>query len=190
MDRLSIYKVELKEMHADSCRYTYELDDAFFADIEAPEIRKGRLRAVLEVRKGIEVYRLSFHIEGTVVVPCDRCLDDLELAVDTDDRLTVRLGAAFRDEDDQVVVPEEEGFINVAWYLYEFIELSLPMQHVHPDGECNPAMMEALRSHLSVEACEADGEEDAGDGEDTDGMPGSTDPRWDALKKILNNNNK
>ena len=192
---MDIYKVELKEMREDSCRYTYELDDAFFEAIEAPEIQKGHLHVTLDVRKGIDVYHLSFHTEGVVTVPCDRCLDDMDIDVMTDDRLDVKLGADYQDGETCVTVPEEDGYIDVAWLLYEFIELSLPMTHTHAPGECNPQMMGVLNEHLSRLADEAEAE-DAEDGEDgpmrTDGTDEETptDPRWDALKRILNNNNK
>ena len=94
------------------------------------------------------VFVLNFHTEGFVVVPCDRCLDDMEIPVDIDDELKVKMGATFSDENDIVVVPEEDGYINVAWFIYEFIALSLPMKHVHAPGKCNKAMMGALSKHL------------------------------------------
>lgn len=193
---MDIYKVELKDMRTDSCRYEYELKDAFFEAIEAPEIQKGHLHVQLDVKKGIGVYHLSFHTEGVVTVPCDRCLDDMDIDVDTDNWLDVKLGADYLDEETCITVPEEEGYIDVAWFLYEFIELSLPMKHVHAPGECNPQMMGALNEHLShmaddddFEATEAEEEPENGNlTEREDGQP--TDPRWDALKSILNNNNK
>ena len=61
-----------------------------------------------------------------IIVPCDRCLDDMELEIATDDSLKVKLGADFSDENDIVVVPEEDGYINVAWFIYEFIALTIP----------------------------------------------------------------
>ena len=135
-------------MTENSADYEFLLANQFFADIDAPEIQKGKLQVQLNVRKTMGVYVLTFHIEGFVIVPCDRCLDDLELPVMTDDTLKVKLGAAFSDEDDMVIVPEEDGYINVAWFMYEFIALSLPMKHVHAPGKCNKGMMGALNKHL------------------------------------------
>ena len=135
-------------MTENSADYEFSLANQFFADIDAPEIQKGKLQVQLNVRKTMGVYVLTFHIEGSVIVPCDRCLDDLELPVMTDDTLKVKLGAAFSDEEDMVIVPEEDGYINVAWFMYEFIALSLPMKHVHAPGKCNKGMMGALNKHL------------------------------------------
>ena len=85
LGKLDIYKVELKNMREDSAKYEYTLDNQFFADIDAPEIQKGKLKVDLSVKKSLGVYVLNFHTEGMVIVPCDRCLDDMELEVETDD---------------------------------------------------------------------------------------------------------
>ena len=176
-------------MREDTAHYTYRLDNEFFASIDAPEIQKGKLDVTLDVRKSIGVYTLNFHTEGTVVVPCDRCLDDMDIAIDTDDSLKVKLGQSYSEEEDIVVVPEEDGCINVAWFVYEFVALSLPIKHVHAPGQCNKDMMSVLNQHLSVEVPE-DGEENSGDEDSEEESGNAIDPRWDELKKILNNNNK
>ena len=189
LGKLDIYKVELKNMREDSAKYEYTLDNQFFADIDAPEIQKGKLKVDLSVKKSLGVYVLNFHTEGMVIVPCDRCLDDMELEVETDDSLKVKLGLTFSEEDDIVVVPEEDGYINVAWFIYEFIALSLPMKHVHALGKCNKGMMGALSKHLRT----SDDEDRLEDGyveedESLDDDNREIDPRWNELKKILNNN--
>jgi uncharacterized metal-binding protein YceD (DUF177 family) len=110
----------------------------------------------------------------------------MEQPIETDDRLKVKLGAEYSEIDDMVVIPEEEGYINVAWFIYEFIALSIPMKHVHAPGKCNKDMVNKLSKHLRVSA---DDEEDEFDSiVDTDDRPQEIDPRWNELKKILDNN--
>lgn len=177
-------------MTENSADYEFPLTNQFFADIDAPEIQKGKLHAQLNVKKAMGVYVLTFHIEGSVIVPCDRCLDDMELPVEADETLKVKLGATFSDEEDMVIVPEEDGYINVAWFMYEFIALSLPMKHVHAPGKCNKGMMGALSKHLSTSADEESEMDDFLEeemGEDSS-EPREIDPRWNELKKILDNN--
>ena len=173
-------------MLTDTAEYQYQLDDAFFLDLDAPEVQKGQVNVTLKVRKTSGVYQLDFHTEGEVVVICDRCLDEMEQPIETTDRLKVKLGAEYSEEDDMVIVPEEEGYINVAWFIYEFIALSIPMKHVHAPGKCNKDMVNKLSKHLRVSA---DDEEDEFDSiVDTDDRPQEIDPRWNELKKILDNN--
>ena len=180
-------------MSEDVCHYEYVLDNDFFISIDAPEIQKGKLRVALTVKKSMGVFVLNFHTEGFVVVPCDRCLDDMEIPVDIDDELKVKMGATFSDENDIVVVPEEDGYINVAWFIYEFIALSLPMKHVHAPGKCNKAMSSKLKKHTARSTEDGDEEyEDDSVEEDIaidDDVPVATDPRWDGLKGLLENDN-
>ena len=173
-------------MLTDTAEIVYQLDNQFFLDLDAPDVQKGQVNVVLKVRKTSGIYQLDFHTEGKVIVICDRCLDEMEQPIETDDRLKVKLGADFAEIDDMVVVPEEDGYINVAWFIYEFIALSIPMKHVHAPGKCNKDMVNKLSKHLRVSADDEDDEFESID--DTDDRPQEIDPRWNELKKILDNN--
>jgi len=172
-------------MLTDTAEFEYQLDNEFFAALDAPEVQKGQLEVTLNVRKTSGVFLLDFHTEGVVTVVCDRCLDEMEQAIETDDRLKVKLGEEYDETDDMVIVPEEEGYINVAWFIYEFIALSIPMKHVHAPGKCNKDMVNKLSKHLRVSGDEEDEFEDL---DELEKDSQSIDPRWNELKKILDNN--
>ncbi len=189
---LDRYQIELKDMKADSAKYEFTLDDQFFADLDAPEVQKGNLKVELNVRKTAGIYLLEFETEGTVIIPCDRCLDDMEQPISTSDRLKVKLGEEYSEEGDMVIVPEEEGYIDISWFVYEFIALNIPIKHVHAHGECNEDIMGKLKKHLRV-AVDEEGEDDddellPDDEDDSTEGPREIDPRWSELKKILDNN--
>lgn len=173
MGRFDKYNVDLKGMKAASLELAFSLDNAFFADIDGEEFQKGTVEAVVTVAKGRDVFDFSFELKGKVVVPCDRCLDDLEIEVETENTLCVKLGEDYADEGEIVVIPEHEGSINIAWYLYEFIVLALPMKRVHAPGKCNHEMTGKLKKH----SADAD---DADNGNDEQ----QVDPRWAGLKDI------
>jgi uncharacterized metal-binding protein YceD (DUF177 family) len=190
---LDEYNVELKMMKSDVEEHTFTLNDKFFTDLEAPEVQKGNLTVQLQVRRTSGLYVLRFHTEGTILIPCDRCLDDMELPIETDDELKVKMADAYNDENEIIEIDENEGFLNVAWFIYEFIALNIPMTHVHEPGECNEAMVEELKKHLCVSALDEDEDEfDEEDGgkldEEDEAAPREIDPRWNALKKIIDNN--
>ncbi|MGL5273259.1 MAG: YceD family protein [Phocaeicola sp.] len=183
-------------MKAESSQYDLQLDNQFFVDLDAPEVQKGKLTVSLEVKKAHGVFTLYFQIDGTVKVPCDRCLDDMEISVSVSEELKVKLGHEFSEEGDIVIVPEEDGYINVAWFIYEFITLSVPMKHVHAPGKCNKGMVGKLGKHLRTVV---DGEEMEDDDDDflssvesdTESFNDESkeiDPRWNELKKIIDNN--
>jgi uncharacterized metal-binding protein YceD (DUF177 family) len=180
-------------MKSDVEEHTFTLNDKFFTDLEAPEVQKGNLTVQLQVRRTSGLYVLRFHTEGTILIPCDRCLDDMELPIETDDELKVKMADAYNDENEIIEIDENEGFLNVAWFIYEFIALNIPMTHVHEPGECNEAMVEELKKHLCVSALDEDEDEfDEEDGgkldEEDEAAPREIDPRWNALKKIIDNN--
>ena len=172
-------------MLTDTAEYEYRLDNQFFLDLDASEVQKGQVNVILKVRKTSGVYQLDFHTKGKVVVICDRCLDEMEQLIETEDQLKVKLGSEYSEVDDIVVVPEEDGYINVAWFIYEFIALSIPMKHVHAPGKCNKDMVNKLSKHLRVSA---DEEEDDDFLMESAEEPQEIDPRWNELKKILDNN--
>ena len=177
-------------MTTDVCEYKYQLDNDFFSCLDETEIRKGNLEASLQVRKASGIYQLDFQIEGTVVVTCDRCLGEMDQHIESEDELRVKLGAEYDELEDMIIIPEEEGTFNVAWPIYEFIALSIPMKHIHEPGQCDEEMLKKLRMHLRTVAGDEEDDEDQDDldfsSDDEEDRP--VDPRWSELKKILDNN--
>lgn len=180
MDELSSYKVELKNMRADMETYQYHLERSFFEAVESTLVKNGKLDVTLRVKKTAGAFELSFQIKGTVKVPCDLCLEDMDQGIDALCVQRVKLGDSYSDEGELIVVPYEEGFMNVAWNIYEFIVLEIPMKHAHEPGKCSVAMMDVLGEHLIVS------EETSGSNEEEVEKP--MDPRWSELKKIIDNN--
>lgn len=171
----------------------YLLENKFFVDIDGTEVQKGKVKVDLTVKRTSVAFEMNFRLDGTVQVPCDRCLDDVDVPIATQNKLIVKFGEEYAEESDEVVViPEEEGEINLAWFLYEFIALAVPMKHVHLPGKCNKLMSSKLKKHTARstgdEEFADDLEEDIlVDDDDLDARP--ADPRWDALKGLTENDN-
>ncbi|KAA6322585.1 hypothetical protein EZS27_027888 [termite gut metagenome] len=146
-------------MQGDSATYKFQLDNLFFAKIDSPEVQKGKVNVDLVVKRVSYLFELNFRIEGFVWIPCDRCLDDMEQLIETSGKLMVKMGREYTEENDLIVVPEEEGEINVAWFMYEFIALAVPMKHIHAPGKCNKTMTSKLHKHLKTDDSEEDNEE-------------------------------
>ena len=179
MGRFDKYRVDLKGMKQASLQMEFDLNNLFFADIDGQEFQKGAVKATVDVRNHRGVFDFTFAVSGTVVVPCDRCLDEMEVDVEAENSLRVKLGDTYADEGDTVVIPESEGEINLAWYLYEFIALALPTKRIHAPGKCNLDMSDKLKKHTR--------RDDMGDEEcfDTDEREErEIDPRWAGLKNL------
>ena len=195
MGKFDLYKVDLKNMSTDIHVFEYKIDNVFFSHIGGEEVQKGRFIVNLSVKRISSMYEFNFQIEGTAVIPCDRCLDDMDFAVATNNRLIVKFGKEYSEESDEIIIiPEEEGEINLAWFIYEFIVLTIPIKHVHAPGKCNKIMTSKLKKH-TPKGVNGDDEDFDSVGADEDIIiadeeeKNSTDPRWDALKGLIEDNN-
>lgn len=158
MGKLDGYKVDLKGMATDTVSYRWQADNDFFSAVQGSEIKQGMLDVALRVKRTSGAYELEFQLQGEVEVTCDRCLESMNQPIDAFCTLRVVMGEDFVDDGDVVVIPEREGVINVAWNIYEFAALQIPLRHVHPNCEALSESSEEER----------------------------VDPRWAELKKLIN----
>ncbi|MDR1372013.1 MAG: DUF177 domain-containing protein [Dysgonamonadaceae bacterium] len=171
-------------MREDVLKRDFILDTQYFVNIEVEDIQKGKIKAELTVTRRESIYEMNFHLCGTVVIPCDRCLDDMDFPIDTTARLAVKFGTDYDEESNEIVViPESEGTINLAWFLYEFVSLAVPIKHYHSPGKCNRQMLTKLRTH-TVQSSYDEQDDVSNDCGDiiNENSGSSTDSRWDALK--------
>ena len=183
MDRLSPYNLQLKTLSEGTHYYEFELDNQFFEEIEGPEIHSGDVKAEIEVNKTSHNIELNITLKGKVETTCDRCLDALWVDIDIEETLYIKFGKSYSEESEElIIIPEDEGVFNIAWTLYEFAALAIPICHSHPDGECNAEMMDILGQHSVREIDDDDSDDDIKTNENNE-----VDPRWAALKNIFNN---
>jgi uncharacterized metal-binding protein YceD (DUF177 family) len=188
LGKFDLYKVDLKNMKQDTLELEYLLDNQFFANIDGEDVQKGKVKVSLKITKVREIFELNFALAGVAVIPCDRCLDDMDYPIETTAHLIVKFGKDYSEESDEIIViPETEGIINLAWFLYEFVALAIPIKHVHAPGKCNKQMSSKLKKHTA----KSTDEESSFDMEDADDIiltdedtEETTDPRWDALKGL------
>ncbi len=170
MCNIESFKIDLKALPQGLTFFEYKLDNEYFKAIDAPDVQRGELSSSLSVNRTDDFFELNFHIEGVVHIPCDLCLEDMDQNILHDDRLVVKFGEDYSEDDDLVTVAENEGILDVSWFIYEFIVLEIPIKHVHAPGKCNPAMIEMLKQHSAARS---------GEEEET-----AVDPRWAALLKL------
>ena len=171
MCSLERFKIDLKGLTDEVTTLEYDLDNSFFEALDETEVESGALHVSLSIRKASGFFELLFHTVGTIDITCDRCLDLMEQPIETDNHLVVTLGNTSSTDDDTVTVDEDEGILDTSWFIYEFIALAIPIQHVHATGKCNPAMTKALEE-LSADR--------SGDEESSQ----TIDPRWAKLAEL------
>jgi uncharacterized metal-binding protein YceD (DUF177 family) len=118
---------------------------------------------------------LEISISGTVLICCDRCLETFFFPVNWNNRVLVKFGKSLDNNDPDIIsVPFDEHELDMKQYFYEFIHLAIPIKRVHPLDEngkstCDPLMLKKLDELIIDEEPE-------------------NDPRWDELKKLMNDN--
>jgi uncharacterized protein len=171
LKRLEAYKIPLKGLSVGQHSFSFIVDREFFECFDDEEISDSHVEVSITMQKSTYTYELTFLVQGTVSLPCDRCLDELEMNIKNESNLFIKHGETFQEVDDEVVlVPEDEGYFDVSPYIFEYIKLSLPIQRVHKKGKCNSEMEERIQS-LKPHDSES-----------------KTDPRWDSLRNLTTNN--
>ncbi|MFV0470062.1 MAG: YceD family protein [Dysgonomonas sp.] len=189
MGKFTIYNIPLKSLSEGVHTYEYQLDKKYFTDINDgdSDIKKGNVAVDLSIKRISSTFELNFNLNGEVVVACDRCLDDLPIEIASQNRLFVKFGKEYSEESDEIVIiPEDDGEINIAWFLFEFIALNIPIKKVHAPGKCNKMMTSKLNKHSSTSSDDLDeGEADiAADDVDSENDTVTSDPRWESLKGL------
>lgn len=197
MGKFSEFKLPLKSMPEGTEEFHYDLDKQFFVNMESADIRDAKIGVDLVVTHRNGVYDLAFSCDGSVTVACDRCLDDLELPIESAYHVMVKYGDSYKDGSDEFIeIPESDSYLNVAYMIFDTISLAIPIKHVHAPGKCNRAMSSLLKKHRTHDANDPDAEleeelideMESGQALADDTRQSETevptDPRWDALKNL------
>lgn len=158
--------------------YNYILDSGFFRSFENEELCDGNVEFAVNLEKNERHLLINFTFKGIIKSTCDRCLGELEIPVEGEQTLCVKFSDTETSEDEDVVfLPEDAYQIDLAQWMYEYVAISLPMLKVHPEGECDPEMVKFI--------CEERIEDEMNSNEVRELPDGESDPRWDALKQLL-----
>ena len=136
--------------------YEMKVDGSFFAARGNDDVKEADVVAYVDIDVRHGAYKIGITCQGWISIPCDRCLDPMRIDVDDDYDVTVRYGEEYDEKDDLIIIPEEDTDFDLAPLIADTVLLSIPLRHVHPDGECNPEMEEIMSKHSS----EAPEEED------------------------------
>lgn len=105
--------VTLQEWHADG---------KFFEDFGNSEILGADIQVSARISYRGVTADVACEIKGSVTVACDRCLENLDLPVET----------SFEES----YVPEGAE-LDLGQDVYDYVCISLPLKRVHPDQGCN-----------------------------------------------------
>jgi uncharacterized metal-binding protein YceD (DUF177 family) len=136
--------------------FNYSITDKFFEPFQQQDFSHCKANVKLLLDKKSSFMLLKFEIGGTLEVTCDRCTNTLPLELWDEFNITVKmveepeLMNGQEDDPDMYYIAQGESHIDVANWIYEFINLTIPMQKTcgydEMDGPyCNKKVMDVLK---------------------------------------------
>lgn len=178
MNALVEYSIPIKGIATGIHEFEYQINQHFLKHFEESPIGDASVLVQLELEKKPGMFTLQFEISGTVRTHCDRCLTAINLPIEGQNRLLVKVSEEEESDDPEIVYLHPEATkLEVAGFIYEFVILAIPMIktydcEVEEPLPCNEDMLDLL-----YEAEEGPEEDE----EDT------SNPIWDELKKFNSN---
>ena len=169
-----LYSIPLNGLKEESYSYEFEVGSDFFKGYEGSEIRDCNLLLEVVLEKLSGHFNVRFRLKGDVLVTCDRCLEEYNQYVESENRLIVKTGHEYDDSDpDLLIIPAGMSEFDLSQFIYDYSHLAMPIRKIHPDGPegangCDPEMIKRIA------------EISAGSNEER--------PEWDKLKKLLHEN--
>jgi len=169
------YTISLNGLKEGQHTSDFKIGKEFFELFEESEIKEGSLIAQVEMEKRSSHVEVLIRISGSVKISCDRCLEIFSHPIDCENNLLVKFGKSLEDIDPDIIsIAADEPELDLKQHFYEFIHLALPIRRVHPNDNkgksgCDPVMLKKLEELIIEDKVEID-------------------PRWDELKKLMNNN--
>lgn len=136
--------------------FNYLIDERFFEAFQQQDFRHCKANVKLSLDRKSSFMLLKFEIGGVLEVTCDRCNSNLPFNLWDEFNITVKMveNPEFMNDNeedpDMYYIAQGESHIDVANWIYEFINLSLPMQKAcefeKMDGpHCNKNAMDVLK---------------------------------------------
>ncbi len=166
------YQIAFSGLNSGTHLFDFQIGDKFFELVQDTEIEGGQVLVSVTMAKEERMMDLHLTISGSVKVPCDRCNELMDVEVNGNERLIVKLGDHYYEESEDIqVIPDTAHQFDLSPFLYEYIHLLLPIRRVHPEDEdgnnqCDPEILKKLKE-LSEKHMQ--------------------DPRWEALGKLKKN---
>lgn len=175
---LNKYNIDVFGLEDKQYVYEQESGDAFFEEMQQDFISHGHFKVETRLDKSTTMIQLQFQIEGEVELICDRSLESFLEPVSTQGRMFLKFGDRDEELTDEIeLIHRNTARINIARYIFDLIVLSLPMKRIHPD------LRKEEGDEWETLVYSSDTTED-GNVKEEETETASTDPRWEALKKL------
>lgn len=157
------YQIQHSELENGEHQFDFQVDDKLFLRFENEEIRNVKLNLSAKLTRKSDDFILFLDAEGDFEMQCDRCLDFFSQPIDLHHEVVIKLDEEtnFDTDEDFVTLDRNDNYLDIAYFIYEMVMLSLPIRRVHPEDEygnsgCNPEVIKYItgESHITEEDAE------------------------------------
>lgn len=146
-------KIGIRGLSNGKHTFSFKVDGSFFEAYESDIVSDADLDVNALIVKENGRMSLDLGITGEVTVKCDRCLADLKIPVDVRVPFSVMFSSCAEDaeegiSDEVILLDSSSSEIDLSQTVYDYVNLALPIKKVHPEGGCDPVMMEKLKGIL------------------------------------------
>lgn len=136
--------------------FEYQIGDKFFTQFGSQDFENCVANVKLSLEKNTGFMQLKFDIDGTVNAACDRCGNTLPMQLWDEFNIIVKVVEdpepmnETEEDPDVYYISRGESHLYVGDWIYEFINLSVPLQKMCSKEEfggpkCNKEVLEKLR---------------------------------------------
>lgn len=140
--------LDLRASYKQPSTQTYAIDSKMFESMEKSIVKGGDFSVGVRVAAGAAGLSVGIKIKGTAIVECDRCLDDMPFDIDCDKHIDIEFADRSEDTGDIVYVTQNQTELDLWPIVYDFITLSIPINHTHAEGRCNKDMIDTLKKYM------------------------------------------
>lgn len=176
MDKLRNYDVSFSGLKNGKHEFKFEIDKTFFQLFDTEqEFTNPRIEVDVLLDKHTTFLEFEIKIKGLVELVCDITNEDFDYPIENEIKILVNFGEEYDDSNEDVItIPIAEHAFNVAHLIYENVMLSIPMKKISPNVSDEDIKILDQFSPKDIEEAEEEEHE--------------SDPRWDALRKLRDNN--
>ncbi len=164
-----MYKIPVQRMAEGVHTIQLEIQKEFIEQQKIEEMQDMQVKVVVEFTKRLQLHTMVISLHGWVQVPCDRCLESLQVQISNTSSFVVKQSTSHEElsESEEVIFySHDQTELDISHILYEIIMVSMPLKKVHDDKVCNSS----ITSYITKQTKEQ-----------------TIDPRWESLKNIFKN---
>lgn len=136
--------------------FEYKIEDKFFKEYDEQDFTECNVNIKLTLDKNQGFFLMKFDVDGTVRVVCDKCGNTILKSLWDEFDIIVKMVTDHEEMNEKEEDPDiyymshTESHLNVADWIFEFVNLSIPLQKMCKEEEfggdlCNKDVLERLR---------------------------------------------